>query len=61
MDSNNSAWVTHPLGNILSLEYGSGLLASERTGSGFPVFGSSGIVGRHHSYPIEAPGIIVGR
>jgi type I restriction enzyme S subunit len=33
----------------------------ERSGYGFPVYGSSGIVGYHNQYLIEAPGIITGR
>ncbi|MDP3723964.1 MAG: restriction endonuclease subunit S [Candidatus Omnitrophota bacterium] len=32
-----------------------------RTGVGFPVFGSNGVVGRHSRYLIEGSGIVVGR
>jgi type I restriction enzyme, S subunit len=50
-----------PLGALFDLEYGAALPESIRTGSGFPVFGSSGTVGRHSTYFVEGPGIIVGR
>src|SRR5919108_3665539 len=50
-----------PLGTLCALEYGAALPESMRTGSGFPVFGSSGAVGRHAAYLVEGPGIIVGR
>jgi restriction endonuclease S subunit len=49
------------LGEILSLEYGKGLSDEERTGEGYPVVGSNGIVGYHDEYLIESPAIVVGR
>jgi type I restriction enzyme S subunit len=49
------------LGILLELEYGAALPESIRTGSGFSVFGSNGTVGRHSTYFVEGPGIIVGR
>jgi hypothetical protein len=49
------------LGEILTLEYGKGLTEEERSGEGYPVVGSNGIVGYHDEYLIEAPCIIVGR
>jgi type I restriction enzyme S subunit len=49
------------LGNLLALEYGSALPEQQRTGFGFPVFGSSGEIGRHSQALIKGPGIIVGR
>lgn len=49
------------LGEVLSLEYGKGLTEEERTGEGYPVVGSNGIVGYHDEYLIETPCIIVGR
>ncbi|MEQ9669922.1 restriction endonuclease subunit S [Coleofasciculus sp. G2-EDA-02] len=54
-------WQEKILANLIDLEYGAGLLESERTGEGFPVYGSSGIVGKHRNYLVEAPGIVVGR
>jgi type I restriction enzyme S subunit len=49
------------LGNLISLEYGSGLTSSNRKGNNYPVFGSNGIVGFHDQYLIKGPGVIVGR
>ncbi len=46
---------------MISLEYGKGLIDEERTGEGYPVVGSNGIVGYHDEYLIEAPCIVVGR
>lgn len=49
------------LGSLLALEYGEALPAESRSGSGFPVFGSNGEVGRHRDFLIPEAGIIVGR
>ena len=49
------------LGSILRLEYGAALSAENRTGWGYPVFGSNGEVGRHARYLIGEAGIVVGR
>lgn len=54
-------WADATVGSVLSLEYGKGLPAESRTGSGHPVFGSSGEVGRHAEVLVEGPGIVVGR
>lgn len=49
------------LGDLLSLEYGKNLPESKRTGKGYLVYGSNGIVGYHSEYLIKGPGIIIGR
>lgn len=49
------------IGDILSLEYGAALHENQRSGSGFPVYGSNGIVGYHSQFLVKGPGIIVGR
>ena len=49
------------LGDIIELRYGKGLKKSERTGKGFPVVGSSGIIDYHSDYLIKGPGIVIGR
>jgi type I restriction enzyme S subunit len=49
------------LGDILELAYGKALKEGERTGKGYPVIGSSGIVGYHSEYLIEGFGIVIGR
>lgn len=54
-------WEVKELGNILSLEYGKPLKEEERSGSGYPVVGSNGIVGYHKDYFVEGYGIVVGR
>lgn len=49
------------LGDVIELRYGKGLKEEVRTGQGFPVVGSSGIVGYHSEYLVEGPGIVIGR
>jgi len=49
------------LGDYLTLSYGHALQESMRTGSDYPVVGSSGVVGHHESFLIDGPAIIVGR
>ncbi len=54
-------WENCKLSELIKLEYGKPLKSENRTGSGYPVFGSSGIVGFHNDYFVEGPGIIIGR
>ena len=54
-------WEEGTLGDLVELVYGKGLKNSERTGVGFPVVGSSGIVDFHSEYLVEGPGIVIGR
>jgi len=54
-------WLSCALGELISLEYGSALGAEERTGEGYPVFGSNGVVGYHARPLVSGPGIVVGR
>nr|MBA3352131.1 N-6 DNA methylase [Blastocatellia bacterium] len=49
------------LGDVASLEYGKALKEDDRTGSGFPVYGSNGEVGRHKDFIAAGPFIVVGR
>lgn len=58
---NKIEWSENYLGDILSLEYGNGLIKEDRDGGQYPVYGSNGIVGKHSEYLVEGPGIIVGR
>ena len=55
-------WVWTLLGEMISFEYGKGLVGEKRDPRGkVPVYGSNGIVG-HHSVPlVDKPCIIVGR
>lgn len=54
-------WKIGKLGDVLSLEYGKSLKDEDRTGTGYPVIGSSGIVGYHSEYLVKNEGIVVGR
>ena len=54
-------WRYSQLGDLISLEYGSALREDQRTGKGFPVYGSNGVVGHHSTPLVYGPGIIVGR
>ncbi|MGR8978501.1 MAG: restriction endonuclease subunit S [Gammaproteobacteria bacterium] len=54
-------WEDGVLGDALNLVYGKALKDDARTGSGFPVVGSSGIVGYHADYLVDGPGIVIGR
>jgi type I restriction enzyme S subunit len=54
-------WRKGNLGDILELAYGKALKEEERSGTGFPVIGSSGIVGYHSEYLAKEFGIVVGR
>jgi len=54
-------WRVGCIGDVLALMYGKTLKTEDRTGNGFPVYGSNGIVGFHKDYLVEGAGIIVGR
>ncbi len=54
-------WRDEKLGDLVSFEYGSALRAESRTGLGFRVYGSNGVVGHHDSALVAGPGIIIGR
>jgi len=54
-------WRVGHVGDILELLYGKPLKAKDRSGLGFPVYGSNGIVGYHKDYLVQGPGIIIGR
>lgn len=56
-----AGWDDCKLKDIISMEYGKPLKAESRSGDGYPVFGSSGIVGFHHNYLVKGPGIVIGR
>ena len=49
------------LGDLLSLEYGTGLPESKREPGTYPVYGSNGIVGYHKEPIVKGPGIVIGR
>lgn len=49
------------LRDVLTLEYGKSLPNNNRSGEGYPVYGSNGIVGYHKDFLVKGPGIVVGR
>lgn len=54
-------WRDGALADLISLEYGKSLKADIRTGSGYPVIGSNGVVDYHSEFLVSGPGIVVGR
>jgi len=55
-------WRSAPLGELVRLNYGKELKEDQRSGAGFPVVGSAGVVGWHHeAVTPDGPSIIVGR
>jgi len=54
-------WKAGKIGDILELKYGEPLKMEHRSGKGFPVVGSSGVVGEHLEAIVKGPGIVVGR
>ncbi|MGV7223178.1 MAG: restriction endonuclease subunit S [Nitrospinales bacterium] len=54
-------WEEGCLGDVIELIYGKGLKRDIRTGKGYPVIGSSGVVGYHSEFLVEGPGIVIGR
>lgn len=54
-------WEEGTLNDLIELFYGKGLKKSERTGAGFPVVGSNGIIDFHSEYLVKGPGIVIGR
>lgn len=55
-------WVQTNVGQLYHFEYGKSLTKHSRTEAGkYPVFGSNGVVGKHDSFLIEGPALIVGR
>jgi type I restriction enzyme, S subunit len=54
-------WVKTSLGNILQFNYGKSLPGYGRSGEGFPVYGSNGIVGYHNIALTDGEALIIGR
>ena len=57
----DESWEEGKLGDLLDLAYGKGLKKEDRTGKGYPVVGSSGIVDYHSEFLVKGPGIVIGR
>lgn len=54
-------WARLPLGSLLNLQRGFDLPLQDRIEGGVPVYGSTGIVGRHNVARVEGPTLITGR
>jgi type I restriction enzyme S subunit len=55
------SWGYITLGESLELVYGKTLKEEQRSGTGFPVLGSNGVIGYHSEYVTQGPGIVIGR
>jgi type I restriction enzyme, S subunit len=56
-----TTWKKVLLGDVCEFAYGKSLPAKARSGSGFPVYGSNGEVGRHAESLTKSETIIIGR
>ncbi|MBD3337724.1 MAG: hypothetical protein GF353_01360, partial [Candidatus Lokiarchaeota archaeon] len=65
VERNNSlpkGWISIKLGQLVSFEYGKGLVKKDRVEKGnYPVYGSNGIVGYHNEHYVSESCLIVGR
>jgi len=57
----DESWEVGKLGDVIELNYGKGLKEEIRTGIGYQVVGSNGVVGFHNDFLVEGPGIVIGR
>lgn len=56
-----SSWIEVTLGEILEFNYGKSLPNRIRSGTGFPIYGSNGVIGHHHSALTDGETLIIGR
>jgi type I restriction enzyme S subunit len=56
-----SGWAETTVGEVLQFNYGKGLPERDRSGSGFPVYGSNGVVGYHEKAFVSAESLVIGR
>ncbi len=61
VDGVPQGWSRTTLGTSITLNYGKALKAETRVLGDFPVYGSSGVVGRHDKPLVKGPTIILGR
>lgn len=54
-------WETVLLREVIELQYGKALKSEARSGNGFPVIGSGGVVGSHDTALVTDPTIVIGR
>jgi type I restriction enzyme S subunit len=56
-----NGWAETTIGEVLQFNYGKGLPERDRSGNGFPVYGSNGVVGYHEKALVSAESLIIGR
>lgn len=61
MSEHPSSWIEVNLGELLQFNYGKSLPNRIRSGTGFPVYGSNGVVGYHDSALTDRETLIIGR
>jgi len=61
VDGVPEGWEKIRTSSVMKFNYGKGLLEANRSGDGYPVFGSSGIVGYHDTPLVNENCIVVGR
>ena len=61
MSEYTPSWIAVILGDLLRFNYGKSLPDRARSGSGFPVYGSNGIVGYHGNSLTDGETLIIGR
>ncbi len=54
-------WERTTIGEVAPFSYGKALKKEHRIPGGYPVYGSSGVVGTHEKALVEGPAIIIGR
>jgi type I restriction enzyme, S subunit len=54
-------WRVGNLKDLFTLNYGKSLTLDNRVTGQYPVVGSSGVIGSHQDYFVDAPGIVIGR
>ena len=57
----SSEWTPTTWGELVSLEYGKAIRDYQNAIGGYPVFGTNGPIGFHHTPLCSTPGVIVGR
>ena len=61
IDGLPEGWERRTLGSILNLQRGFDLPVNKRVSGGIPVYGSTGIVGKHNVAKVDFPTLITGR
>ncbi len=61
MNDSQVSWAEAKIGDLIALDYGRALADTIRSGDGYPVYGSRGVVGKNSIAFVDGPGIVVGR